>query len=842
MILIARLGGAADNPVPWYDLQKLPGANFYDIEKAHEAQEDAQEADEARNLTRLLQKNSRFYEVGEEYQFRRWADFVEPRVAPSGDLRLLDLGYREMRRMAPLDGKTMPPMGGSWEPIGPFASGTSGAGRLNSIDFHPTDINAFMVGSAGGGLWFTADAGKTWSTPTDKIANLGAISAAYDPSNPNTIYLATGDGFSNIETISSIGLLKSTDGGKTWKTTGLTYDVSKGAQITKVAINPKAPEKIFVATGEGLQISTDGGATFKAAPPVFGKVWDVEFHPTNPSIVYVSTNFLFVSNDGGTTFIRSASVISEYRMLLAVSAAKPDYVYALRGHYGSTQGVSRSVDAGKTFTQTGTGSIIGCEQNYYDYAFDVNPLNAEELAAGCLQIFKSADGGANWARNDSTYHVDIQSLAYRKDGVLFAATDGGIWRNDGTGWKGLNNNLNIGQSYRVGVYPTDYDQVCTGRQDNGTDILAGTTAAFRNVIGSDGFECFWNSTGTRWYGEVFFGGFHTCDYANGQITAACLIAVPSEVGPWNTAWSRHPTDPAVVFAGRNKNMFRSGNNGMTWSQMGVLGDSGEIRNFMVAPSNTQIVYVLKGQGVHRTSDGGVTWQNVTGTISGTPTYAAVSASNPDEVWVTVSGYTAVNKVFHSVNGGKGWINETASGLPNLPANTVVVDDLGQNGVYVGMDVGVYFKRNGMTAWQNYSEGLPNAQIRELEIGRKGTGNGDRRLIAATYGRGILRTRLWDDIAVGVEKGRVPVIRDLFAVLIGTTLHIRFMSGTDRFEQGSSTLQLCRLDGTAMHRQKVPNFGFNEARFDMAGQGKGLFLLVLDNGSQRVSRRIMVDRN
>ena len=833
------LVAAAIAETPWYELKDRPGANYYDIAKAYQAEKTAEDAAEARDLTLLLQERPELYEMEDDFQYRRWADFVEPRVAPSGDLSLLWIGQREMVRLAGLDGAAPRPTRGAWEPLGPFAAGTAGAGRLNWIDFHPTDNNAFMVGSPGGGVWFTRDAGATWTTSTDRVANLGAAWAAYHPTNPDIIYLGTGDGFGNRD-VFSVGVVKTVDGGKTWNATGLTYPVSELKQINKLIIDPKNPERVLVATNFGAQITTDGGATFKAAAGITGKVWDIEFHPTDPSIVYGSTTALFRSADGGETFARVPGVLASNRMMLAVSAAKPDYVYVLRGARTSTEGVSRSTDAGKTFTQVGTGSAIGCIQAFYDYAFDANPTNAQELAAGCLDVFRSVDGGATWSKNGSGYHVDVHSSTYRKDGALFALSDGGVWRSSGSGWTNINSNLNVGQSYRVGVHPTDYDQVCTGRQDNGTDIRAGAGGFKESPVGGDGFECFWNSDGTDWHGEYQGGGFMHCKYANGQ-ASGCTESFPSATGVWDTPWGPDPIDPAGLYAGRAGDMWKSANHGTSWTQMGAMDGSGSIRNYVVAPSNSKVIYVMKAANVFKTSDGGTSWQNVTGTVQGTPTYGAVDAKNPNEVWVTVSGYAADSKVYHSANGGQSWINETLAGLPNLPANAVVVDDLGQNGVYVGLDVGVYYKKDGMTAWENFSEGLPNAQIRELEIGRKGKGLTDRRLFAATYGRGIMRTKLWDEVPVSTRRGFKPlVLSDLKTRMDGSILAVRFRAETDGVEGGTPSLQLTRLDGKSVYRENRVNSGIHEQRIDLGGQGKGLYLLILKNARTQVTRRILVD--
>ena len=515
------------------------------------------------------------------------------------------------------------------------------------------------------------------------------------------------------------------------------------------------------------------------------------------------------------------------------------------------QGFHRSTDAGQTFSQVDNGFY--CEQSFYSFSLAVSPKNPDEIFAGCENLYRHNPAGSwesvsMYAPGSShpqimVYHPDVHDIRYLADGTFLAVTDGGLHHNlGGTNWVQLNNNLNVGQSYRVGVMPGDYDHVCTGRQDNGADIKAGASAAFQTAFDKDGMGCFWNSDGTRWYSTAQMGDFKYCDYTNGQ-TGNCTYGNgannhPKEKGSWDTPWSAHPTDPAVLFAGMN-NMWRSPDKGATWTQMGTLGGTGGIRNFTVAPSNSQVIYVAKDSKIFRTTDGGSAWQDVTGTLAGIPTDVAVSAANPDHVWVTLSGYDATRKVYRSVNGGQAWTNETASGLPNLPANTVVLDDLGSNGVYVGMDIGVFYKRDGMASWQDFSGGLPNVQVRELEMGRKGAGTADRMLFAATFGRGVLRTRLWDDLPAHSRRaGAPPALREFSASFSGSTLHLGFrLDGGEG--TGATALRLARLDGKILHGEETLQAGYHERHIDLAGQGKGLCLLILENATARIAKPIVI---
>ena len=131
-----------------------------------------------------------------------------------------------------------------------------------------------------------------------------------------------------------------------------------------------------------------------------------------------------------------------------------------------------------------------------------------------------------------------------------------------------------------------------------------------------------------------------------------------------------------------------------------------IVEFAIAPSNNQVIYVIKGNVLFKTTNGGGTWTNITTglpTASAAMTNLAIDPTDPNNVWVTFSGYSAANKICVTTNGGTNWTN-ISSGLPNLPCNTVCyTPGSTSDAIYVGMDVGVYYRDNATNAWSPYSK-------------------------------------------------------------------------------------------------------------------------------------------
>ena len=157
-----------------------------------------------------------------------------------------------------------------------------GNGRVNCIAFDPINSDIIWVGSPAGGLWKSTDGGDSWSTNTDDLPVLGVSHIAIDPSNTQTMYIVTGD--ANATDTYSIGILKSTDGGGTWNTTGLSYTVEQEETVNKVIINPEFTDSLYAVTNSNIMISADGGNSWNIAGTI-GRWRDIELKPNNRNVL-----------------------------------------------------------------------------------------------------------------------------------------------------------------------------------------------------------------------------------------------------------------------------------------------------------------------------------------------------------------------------------------------------------------------------------------------------------------------------------------------------------------------------------------------------------------------------
>ena len=188
-------------------------------------------------------------------QFKRWEHIMEERVGQTGDRPHPSIMYNAIQSVSSSTKY------GLWSEMGPFNSPSGGGiGRINNVAFHPLHNDTIYAGAPSGGLWVSYDDGQNWQTFTDELTNIGISDLAIDPQNTNIMYLATGD--RDAGDTYSFGLMKSTDGGFTWSTTGLSFGLSNSYKIGRVVVHPTSTNIVIAATNEGIYRSTNYGQTF----------------------------------------------------------------------------------------------------------------------------------------------------------------------------------------------------------------------------------------------------------------------------------------------------------------------------------------------------------------------------------------------------------------------------------------------------------------------------------------------------------------------------------------------------------------------------------------------------
>lgn len=737
----------------WQEMIHDPDANFYDIQQAYEAE-----------LGNVVYKKG----LGIK-QYKRWEYYWEHRVDEKGRFPAPGHVLNEMSNYynTHSNSRNYTAGSGNWTLLGPTPipnNGTgqmNGNGRLNCIAFHPTDANTIYVGAPAGGLWKTTDNGATWTQYITGMTRLGVSSIVIHPTNPNTIYIATGD--RDGGDVPGYGVWRSTNGGLTWAP----HNTGMGNRTINELIMDPNNSNTMLAAGSNRVIyrTTDGGATWSASANIGHNPKDIAYHPTNSNIAYASGTRFHRSTDGGVTWTRITNGVPTgvQRIALAVSPNQPDWVYLLGGGGSGLVGIYRSTNNGANFaTRTTTPNILGYEINgsgtasqaWYDLVIVADPLDADIIYTGGVNLWKSTDGGSTmncvsyWVRPTGgvdVVHADQHALEISPhNNNLYNGNDGGLYFtiNGGTNWTDLSDGLAIAQIYKIGVSQQTLDKVINGYQDNGTAISEGTT--FTTEIGGDGMECIIDPTDDNFmYGALYYGDIRRS--TNGGTTFGSISGPTGEAGGWVTPYKLDPNNANRMFAGYN-DIWRNDavRTGTAWTQISNFANTSNMVDIAIAPSNSNVMYVSKGGGsnFYRTTNalaGAPTWTDLDGNLpaAGTPRDIEIDPTDATHLFIALG-----NNIYESTNSGNSWTDVSGT-LPNISLNTIIIDkDSPVEAMYVGMDVGVYYNDNTLADWVLFSTGIPNVEVTELEIHHNGS-QCRSMLYAATYGQGLWKSDLKD---------------------------------------------------------------------------------------------------
>lgn len=750
LLLVCTCGlfSNAQDDQHWSDLMNDSQVNFYDAQQAFN------DYWEGKDVT------DKYTIKGQGFKpFKRWEWFMEPRVYPTGERFDPTANHSAWEDLQKSSTNRVGGGGGVWTYFGntdvPGSAG--GAGRINMVRTDPASSGTYFACAPAGGLWKSTNSGSSWSLlNTDDLAAIGVSDVAIDPTNSDVMYIGTGDG--DAGDTYALGVLKSTDGGLTWNSTGLNWTVQQTRRVNRLIIHPTSPGILLAATSNGLYRTTDGGVNWTQIES--GTYKDVVFKPGNPSIVYAvrnSDNF-HRSTDTGASFTQITAGLPTSgvsRIALTVTEANPNYVYILAG--ASDQGFFgyyRSTDSGLNFTQmSNSPNLLGWDVNgggtggqaWYDLATAADPNNADVVYVGGVNTWKSSDGGATWncvghwygAGGTPYVHADIHGMYFIPGTTtLLIACDGGVFRttNGGSSFTDVSNNLEVAQMYRLGVAQLDPDLVIQGWQDNGTNLKDGNV--WDRVIGGDGFESIIDySDNDIMYGALYYGNIRKS--TNGGASFSTIVGSNGtgvdEGGDWLTPYILSPNNPSTMYVGKSV-VYKSTDGGGSFSALGAIG-GGNVDALAVAQSDENYIYASKSSTLYVSTDG-ASFSAVGGLPGLFITYIAVDPLDAQRVWVTLSGYTSGEKVYFSDNAGASWTN-FSTGLPNIPANTIAYQAGTNDGLYVGTDVGVYYRDGSFGSWQQYSDGLPNVVVSELEIHYA-----SNTIVGSTYGRGLWHAPLF----------------------------------------------------------------------------------------------------
>jgi len=683
--------------------------------------------------------------------------------------------------------------------------GPSRGGRVTTVTGVPSQPRTFYMGVASGGVFRTTDGGGSWLPITDGKVPLGSTgSIAVADSDPKIIYLGTGsDGVrSNVST--GRGVYKTTDGGDTWQFIGL-YEAG---QIGAVRIHPTNPDVVWVsAMGDafkanpqrGVFKTSDGGKTWRKVLYISDTVgaMDVELQPGNPNVVYAWMSHLerkpwtiisggkdggfYKSTDGGEHFTKITTGLPGDligKANLAVTAAKPDRVYALvEAKPGG--GLYRSDDAGQTWMamnpQPPAAAAGMIQRPFYYTTLGADPTNADTVYAGAESFYKSTDGGRTFASMRTPHGDNHDIWISPKDGnTMIQSNDGGanVSFDGGRTWS---SQMNQPTSEIYGVWFDDQFpyKLYGAQQDSNTVIISSAAEPFNTADWRNGPGC---ETGPIMphpknpdivYGSCK-GQYGVMDLKTGQeknywIGGQSLYGNPAKdltyrfqrVSPMATS----PHDPDVLYYG-SQYLHRTRDKGVTWEKIspdltahpdccqGVSGEpitrdvTGEefystLYAITESPHERGVIWTGSNDGpFFLTRDNGKTWKNVTPKDlepGGRVQYIDASPHRPGSAYYAVYRYLLGDYapyIYRTDDYGATWkrLTDGKNGIPADTPTRVVREDPDREGLlFAGTEFGMYVSFDNGGHWQPFNLNLPQVPITDIKVHNKD-------LIVTTQGR------------------------------------------------------------------------------------------------------------
>lgn len=617
--------------------------------------------------------------------------------------------------------------------IGPAIMG----GRIADVEGVPGDPNVVYVASASGGLWKTTNGGVTWKPIFERQGTFSIGDIALAPSNPDVVWVGTGE--SNVRNSVSFGdgVYKSTDGGKTWQHMGL----KETEHISAIVINPQNPDIVYIgALGHafgpnderGVFMTTDGGQTWTKTLFIDNQhgVADLEIDPTNPNILYAGMwsferkpwthrsgsekGGVYKSIDGGRTWNKLTNGLPKLmgRIGVRVAPSNPNVVYVIVESKDGT--LYRSDDRGENFRNVSKNTDI-VSRGFYYTRVRVDPTNENHIFAVASTLYNSVDGGKTFRSITGRTHIDYHALWLdpKNPKRMWHGQDGGIavTYDGGETWEAVYN-IPLGQFYQVHADNSQpFYKVMGGLQDNGSWTGPSRTREpagimnddWRMVSFGDGFYVINNPDNPDQYlSESQGANIVSTDFKTREQQLVNPWGRGSGGGPaasnkyrfnWNSPIVFSPHEKTTVYLAGNV-VFKSPDFGKTWEQ--------------ISPDlTTNDPEKLKDAG------GPIAIENSTAEYHSTIISIAESPIQKGQIWVG----TDDGNLQLTTDGGKNWSNliKNVSGLAaNSPVSHVEPSRTDASTTFVAFDRHMFddfrpyiFKTTDSgKSWTNISGNLP----------------------------------------------------------------------------------------------------------------------------------------
>jgi len=490
------------------------------------------------------------------------------------------------------------------------------SGRIADIALHPDNPNVWYVAVGSGGVWKTVNAGTTWDSIFDGQGSYSIGAITLDPSNPNTVWVGTGENIGGRHVGYGDGVYVSHDGGATWKNVGL----KESEHISRVVIHPEDPDTVWVAAqgplwsagGErGLYKTTDGGETWNRTlvgddgDDRWTGVTDLVIDPRNPDVLYAATwqrhrtvasyvgggpnSGIHRSTDGGETWTELTNGLPSSeananlgKIGLAISPQQPDVLYAAIETNRREGGVWRSADRGASWVKMSDKIAVGTGPHYYQEIY-ASPHKFDRLYFMDVRAAFSDDGGKTWISIASeNKHVDNHALVFRKDdpNYLLMGSDGGLYEtfDHASTWRYVDN-LPVTQFYKVAVDDAaPFYTVYGGTQDNNTQGGPSRTDNLHGVRNADWFVVLFGDghqpATEPGNPDIVYAQWQQGNLVRADRTTGEIVYIQPQVEPgqapnrfnWDAPILVSPHDPARIYHASQR-VWRSDDRGDSWTMI-----------------------------------------------------------------------------------------------------------------------------------------------------------------------------------------------------------------------------------------------------------------------------------
>lgn len=585
------------------------------------------------------------------------------------------------------------------------------SGRIADIKTHPENESVWYVATGSSGVWKTVNAGTTWTPIFDDQPSYSTGCITLDPSNPDVVWVGTGENVGGRHVAYGDGIYRSDNGGTTWKNMGL----KKSEHISEIIVHPDNSDVVWVAAqgplwtsgGErGLYKTTDGGTSWKR---VLGNdkwtgVTDIMIDPRNPQILYAATwdrhrtvaalmgggpgTALYRSDDGGENWTKLTNGLPKSNMGkigITISPQNPDVVYAAI-ELDRTQGaVYRSSNRGASWTKMSDTVSGGTGPHYYQELY-ASPHEFDRLYLMNVRVLTSGDGGKTFVQlKEQDKHSDNHAIVFKKDdpNYIMLGTDAGIYEtfDNAETWRYIKN-LPLTQFYKVAVNNAEpFYHIFGGTQDNGsaggpsaTDEREGiANKHWYKTLFADGHQ---SATDPVYndiiYAETQQGGLYRIDLTTGEqvsVQPKAGLGEPHERFNWDAPILVSPHNPKRLYFASYR-VWKSESRGDDWEP--ISGDLTRNEDRLTLP-----IMGRKQSWDNAWDVGAMSNYNTITSLAESPVQEDLLYAGTDDGFIQVSE-----------NGGESWrkIPVTALGLaPRTFVNDIKADLFDANTVYVALD-------------------------------------------------------------------------------------------------------------------------------------------------------------